>query len=75
MLKQRYYRNINTLNFCSPMLLSAIVKSEHVAEWEKGFKQTYYRNIITLSLCRPALLLFNVQSEHVAAGEIVQTTL
>jgi len=28
--KQRYYRNINKLNFCRPVLLSGNVQSEHV---------------------------------------------
>jgi len=32
--KQRYYRNINTLSLCRPVLLSGYVKSEHVAAGE-----------------------------------------
>jgi len=72
---QRYYWNINSLSFRSPVLLSGIVQSEHAAAGEMGFKQTYYRNINTLRLCRPALLSVNVQSVHVAAGESVLTTI
>ena len=30
--KQQYYRKINTLSLCSPVLLSGNVQSEHVAE-------------------------------------------
>jgi len=33
--KQRYYRNINTLSFCRPVLLSGNLQSEHVATVEK----------------------------------------
>jgi len=32
--KQRYYRNINTLALCMPVLLSGNVQSEHVATVE-----------------------------------------
>jgi len=32
--KQRYYRNINTLSLCLPVLLSGNVQSEHVAAGE-----------------------------------------
>ena len=74
MFKQRYYRNINTLSLCSPVLLSGNVQSDHVAAG-KVFKQRYYRNINTLSLCRPVLLSGNSQSEHIAAGDVVQTTI
>jgi len=72
--KQRYYRNINTISFCRPVLLSGNFESEHVAAGE-GFKQRYYRNINYLSLCRPVLLSGNVQSEHVALGENFQKTI
>jgi len=33
--KQRYYRNINTLNLCKPVLLSGNVKSEYLAAEER----------------------------------------
>jgi len=72
--KQRYYRNINTLSLCRPVLLSGNAQSEHAAAW-KCFKQRYYRNINSLSLCRPVLLSGNFQAEHAAAGESVQTTI
>ena len=32
--KQRYYRNINTLRLCRPVLLSGNFQSEHVAAGE-----------------------------------------
>jgi len=32
--KQRYYRTINTLSLCRPVLLSGNVQSEHVATRE-----------------------------------------
>jgi len=70
--KQRYYRNINTLSLCRPVLLSGKFQSLHVAKVEI-FKQGYYRNINTLSPCRSMLRSGNVQSEHFAAGESVQT--
>jgi len=35
MIKQRYYRNINNLRICRPVLLSGNVQSEHVAAGEK----------------------------------------
>jgi len=28
--KQRYYRNLNTLSLCSPVLLSGNIQPEHV---------------------------------------------
>jgi len=34
MFKQRYYRNLNTLILCRPVLLSGILQSEHVAAGE-----------------------------------------
>jgi len=34
MLKQRYYRKINTLSLCGPVLPSSNVQSEHVAAGE-----------------------------------------
>jgi len=34
MFKQRYYRNINLLSLCRPVLLSGNVQSEHVAVGE-----------------------------------------
>ena len=68
--KQRYYRNINTLSPCRPVLLSGNFQSEHVAAG-KLLKQGYYRNLNTLSLCRPVLFSGKFQSEHVAAGEVV----
>jgi len=74
MFKQRYYRNLNTLRLCRPVLLSGNVQSEHVAAVEM-FKQRYYRNLNNLSLCRPILLSGNVQSEYVAAVERVQRTI
>ena len=74
MFKQRYYRKINTLSLCSPVLLSGNVQSEHVAEVE-NIQIQYYRNIYILSLCRPVLLSGNVQSENIAAVEMVQTTI
>jgi len=33
-LKQRYYRKINTLSLCSPVLLSGNVRSERFAAGE-----------------------------------------
>jgi len=33
-LKQRYYRKINTLSICGPVLLSGNIQSEHVAAGE-----------------------------------------
>ena len=74
MFKQRYYRNINTLSLCRPVLLSGKVQSDNVAEG-KVFKQRYYRNLHTLSLFRPVSLSGNVQSENVAAVESVETTI
>jgi len=32
--KQRYYRNMNTLSLCRPVLLSGNAKSKHVAAGE-----------------------------------------
>ena len=66
--KQRYYRNINSLRLCRPVLLSGSVQSEHVAAG-KVFKPQYYGYINTLSICRPVLLSDNFQTEHVAAGK------
>ena len=68
MFKQRYYRKINTLNLCRPVLLSGNVQSEHVAEVEM-VKQRYNCNTNSLSHCRRVLLSGNVQSEHVAQGK------
>jgi len=34
MFKQRYYRNLNKLRFCRPLLLSGNVESENVAAGE-----------------------------------------
>jgi len=34
MFKQRYYRKLNTLRLCRPVLLSGNVQSEHVAHGE-----------------------------------------
>jgi len=65
--KQRYYRNINTLSLCRPVLLSGNLQSENVAAG-KDFKLRYYRNLNALSLCRPVLLSGNVKSKHVATG-------
>jgi len=70
MIKQRYYRNINTLRLCRPVLLSGNLQSEHVAAG-KVFNLRYHRMLNTLSLCRPVLLSGNFQSEHVATGESV----
>jgi len=69
--KQGYYRNINTLNLCRPVLLSSNFQSEHVAAGE-NFKQRYYRNIKNFSICRPVLLSGNVQFQHVAKVESLQ---
>jgi len=33
--KKRYYRYINILSLCRPVLLSGNVQSEHVAEFER----------------------------------------
>jgi len=71
--QQRYYRNINTLSLCRPLLHSGNVQSEHVALGESV--QRYYRNINYLSFCRAVLLSGNFQSENVAAGESVETKL
>jgi len=72
--KQRYYRYLNILSLCRPVLLSGNVQSEHVAAGEV-FIQRFYRNIYNLSLCRPVLFSGNFQSLHVAAGESLQTTI
>ena len=72
--KQRYYRNIYTLNRCTPVLISVIVQFEHIAAGE-CFQTTILYDFFTLSLCRPVLLSGNFLSEHVAAGEIFQTTI
>jgi len=72
--KQRYYRKINTLSICSPVLLSGNVQSEHAAAGERVQKR-YYRIINTLCLCRPVLLSSNFQSEQVAEVESVQSTI
>jgi len=72
--KQRYYRKINNLRLCRPVLLLDNVQSKHFAAGEK-FKQRYYRNINTLSIFRPVLLSGNVQCEHAAASEMFHTTL
>jgi len=61
--KKRYYRNLNILSLCRPVLLSGNVQSEHVATGE----------IVQTTIL--SLLSGNVQSEHVATGEIVQTTI
>ena len=71
-IKQRYYRKLNTLSFCRPVLLSGNFQSEYVAAGEI-FTQRYYRNVYALSPCGPVLLSGKVQSEHVATGERVQT--
>jgi len=34
-IRQRYYRNINNLSPCRPVLLSGNVQSEHVAGGER----------------------------------------
>jgi len=34
-LKQRYYRNLNTLSLCRLVLLSGKIQTEHVAAGEK----------------------------------------
>ena len=73
-LKQRYYRNTNTLSLCRPVLLSGNVQSDYVATG-KVLKQRYYQSINNLIPCGPVLLSSNVQSVHVAAGEMVQTTI
>ena len=72
--KQRYYRNLNNLCLCRPVILSSNVQSEHVAAVEFVQKR-YYRNINLLSLCRPVLLSGNVQSEHVAEVARVRRTI
>jgi len=72
MLKQRYYRNINNLSLCRPVLLSGNDQSEHIAA-RKLFKQRYYRNLNNLSFCRLVLLSGSIQSEHVATGENIPT--
>jgi len=71
--KQLFYRNLNNLSLCRPVLLSGNVPSKHVAAGESV--QLYYQNFKTLSLCRPVLFSGNFQSEHVAEGESVQTTI
>ena len=72
--KQRYYRNLNNLRPCRPVLLSGNVQSEHVAAVEI-YQKRHYRNFNNLSLCRPVLRSVNVQSEHVATVERVHTTI
>ena len=72
--KQRYYRNIYTLNRCTPVLISVIVQFEHIAAGE-CFQTTILYDFFTLSLCRPVLLSGNVQSELAAAGESFKTKL
>ena len=74
MFEQRYYRNLNTLRLCRPVLLSGNFQSEHVEAGE-NFEQQYYRNTNNLSICRPLLLSGNFLSEHVAEGEMFQTTI
>jgi len=71
-LKQRYYRNTNTLSLCRPVLLSGNVQSDYVATG-KVLKQRYYRNFNILSLFWLVSLSGNVQSEQIAAVESVQT--
>jgi len=71
---QRYYRKLNILSLCRPVLLSGNVQNEHVAAGEVFIKR-YFGNINTLSLCRPVLLSDIDQSVHVAAGEGFQTTI
>jgi len=72
MFKQRYYRNINTLNIFRLVLLSGNVQSEYVAAGEV-LKQRYYQYNKSLSFCKPVLHSGNFQSEHFAAGESIQT--
>ena len=67
--KQRYYRDINTLSICRPVLLSCNVQSEHVVAEEK-LQTTILLEHFTLRLCRPVLLSGNFQSENVAAGKV-----
>jgi len=73
--KQLYYRKLNTLSLCRPVLFSGNVQTEQVALGVKEFKQRYYRNLNTLKLCKPVLLSSTVQSENVVAGESLQTTI
>ena len=50
--KKRYYRNINVLSICMPVLLPGNVQSEHAAAGE-NFTELYYRNMNNSCLCRP----------------------
>jgi len=72
--KQRYYRVINTLSFCMPVLPSGIYQSEHVTA-DVSDQIRYHRTLNILSSSRQVLLSSNVQSEHVVAGEGIQTTI
>jgi len=74
MFKRSYYRNINTLSLCRPVLLSGNLQSDYFAAG-KVFKPRYYLKSNILSLCRPVLLSGKFQSEHVATGENAQTTI
>jgi len=72
--RQQYYRNLNTLRLCRPVLLSGNFESVHVGAGEV-FSQRYYRNLNNLSLCRSMLVVGNLQSKHVVAGESIQTSI
>jgi len=72
--KQRYYRNINTLSFYRPVLISGNVQSEYFAAVE-SFQTTILSNFDILILCRPVLLSGNFQSEHVTAVKNFHTTI
>ena len=72
--KQRYYRNLNNLSLCRPVLLSGNPNLNTSQEGEI-FKQRCYRDLNNLSFCRPVLLIGNVQSEHVSEAESIQTTI
>jgi len=73
-LKQRYYRNTNTLSLCRPVILSGNFQSEHVAAG-KVFKRRYYRNFNNLNPFWLLSLSGNVQSEQIAAMERFETTI
>ena len=72
--KQRYYRNINILSLCMPVLHSGNFQSEHVAAG-KSVQITILSVIHTLSFYTPVLHSGNFQSEHVTAVELFQTTI
>ena len=74
LFKQRYYRNINTLWLCRPVLLPGNFQSENVTAGEE-FKQRYFRKSNNLILCRPVLISGYLQSEHVAEAENFPTTI